>query len=478
MLLKDLLCGVDIIDCTADLNADIVYVTSNSKKAVDKSLFVAIKGVKADGHEYAKSAVENGAFVVLCEHDCGVENYIKVKDARYAYSIIASNYYQNPSKDLKIIGVTGTNGKTSTTYIMKDVLESLGNKVGLIGTIQNIVGERVIEATQTTPDAMELHGLFREMVKSDCKYCVMEVSSHALDQHRCAGIEFECSIFTNLSQDHLDYHGTMEEYLAVKAKLFTQSKHCILNYDDAATESITKISTGKNMTYSALKDEADVVAKNVKLNGNGVEYQALIIGTISRVSFGIPGMFSVYNSLGVITACLALGFELPDVATAIKSAKGVKGRMEIVQVDTDYTVVIDYAHTPDSLVKIGETLKTFAKGNIITVFGCGGDRDRTKRPLMAKAAESFSDYFILTSDNPRTEDPQRIVDDAYEGVKKTKKSHKIILNRKEAIEFALKKAKKDDIVLIAGKGHETYQVLACGKIDFDERCIVREILGK
>ena len=392
---------------------------------------------------------------------------------------MAGNFFGNPAQKLRLVGVTGTNGKTSTTFIMKHVLEQLGEKVGLVGTIVNMVGDEAEEADGTTPDAMQLHALFARMAERGCGWCVMEVSSHALDQNRVAGLHFACGIFTNLTQDHLDYHETMENYRIAKQKLFDISEVGVFNYDDPAAKlMMEQAKTKKNLTFSTTSDFADVTAKNIRLFPDHVEYQVVSRGCINRVSVAMPGGFNVKNTLGVITACLGLGIAQADAVAALKTCKGVKGRIEVVPTDTPYTVILDYAHTPDALINIGSAIKGFAKGRIIVVFGCGGDRDRTKRPLMAQAVISFADYFVLTSDNPRTEDPQQILRDAAAGIgEDCTVPHAIIEDRTEAIAHALSQAGRDDIVLIAGKGHETYQILSTGKIHYDEREVVRELLS-
>ena len=477
MKLTTLLNGIDIRQPCPDL--EIAAMTSDSRKVVPGGCFVAIPGTKADGHNFVKAAEEAGAAVIIAQRP--VETALPillVEDTREAYALMAGNLCGNPTRQLHLVGVTGTNGKTSSVFIAKHVLESRGHRVGLIGTIVNIIGDAEEEADNTTPDALELQQLFRRMVDAGCTWCVMEVSSHALDQCRVAGLRFDCAIFTNLTQDHLDYHETMEQYRLAKQKLFDISDIGVFNFDDPYTaQMIADSKAATNVTFSCLSDEATLTARNIKLLASGIEYQAVTNDIISRVSVAMPGGFNVYNTLGVLAAAIALGIPQQEAVEALRSCRGVKGRIEVVPTDTPYTVILDYAHTPDALLNIGRALKDFSTARIITVFGCGGDRDRTKRPLMAQAAASFSDYFVLTSDNPRTEDPQRIVDDAYAGIKGTTVPHAVIIDRTDAIAHALGRAKEGDIVLIAGKGHETYQILATGKIDFDEREVVARLLG-
>lgn len=478
MKLEQLLQGVQFQGMAPDL--EVTGLTSDSRKVERGGVFVAVDGVKVDGHQFVPMALEKGAALIVAQRP--VESSVPVllvEDTRLAYALMAGNFFGNPAQKLKLVGVTGTNGKTSTTFIMKHVLEQLGEKVGLVGTIVNMVGDEAEEADGTTPDAMQLHALFARMVEHGCGWCVMEVSSHALDQNRVAGLHFACGIFTNLTQDHLDYHETMENYRIAKQKLFDISEVGVFNYDDPATKlMMEQAKTKKNLTFSTTSDFADVTAKNIRLFPDHVEYQVVSRGCINRVSVAMPGGFNVKNTLGVITACLGLGIAQADAVAALKTCKGVKGRIEVVPTDTPYTVILDYAHTPDALINIGSAIKGFAKGRIIAVFGCGGDRDRTKRPLMAQAVISFADYFVLTSDNPRTEDPQQILRDAAAGIgEDCTVPHAIIEDRTEAIAHALSQAGRDDIVLIAGKGHETYQILSTGKIHYDEREVVRELLS-
>ncbi|NLT57699.1 MAG: UDP-N-acetylmuramoyl-L-alanyl-D-glutamate--2,6-diaminopimelate ligase [Clostridiales bacterium] len=458
---------------------DVTGLTADSRKVQKGGCFVAIAGTRIDGHDYVPQAEAAGAAVIVAQRPVRTAlPLLLVQDTREAYARMAGNYYGNPAGGLRLYGVTGTNGKTSSTFILKHVLECEGHRVGLIGTIVNMTGDEVLEADNTTPDAMELQGLFAKMRAAGCDACVMEVSSHAIDQQRIAGLHFACAIFTNLTQDHLDYHGTMEAYHEVKRRLTGLTDIAVFNLDDPEMARMMQASEAPlNCSFSCESDAADITAKNIALHAAGIEYQAVSRQEISRIQVAMPGGFNVYNTLGVLTAAVAVGIPQQRAAEALRSCEGVKGRIEVVPVDVPYTVILDYAHTPDALVNIGRALKDFATGRILTVFGCGGDRDRTKRPKMARAAADFSDYFVLTSDNPRTEDPQRIVDDAYVGVQGTAVPHEVIVDRTEAIRHALAEARAGDIVLIAGKGHETYQVLATGKIHYDEREVVRDILN-
>lgn len=475
MKLSELLKNADVKNSFAD--CEIVDVTQDSRLVREGFLFVCIKGNTFDGHSVAKEMLENGARAVVCERDLGLENQIVVSDTREAYSVICANYFSNPAKKLKLIGLTGTNGKTTTTFLIKQILEGAGKRVGLIGTVQNMVCDEVYPAKYTTPDAYELQRLFSLMVKADCEYCVMEVSSQALAQGRVNGLHFEIGAFTNLTQDHLDYHKTWENYFNSKRILFENSSIAVTNADD---ENGLKIVSGLNckvVSYAVNTNNADYVAKNVKFKSNGVEYE-LVSELIGRVNCPIPGRFSVYNSLCAASIALTLGISFEEVLTAISKSNGVKGRIEVVPTDTDYTVIIDYAHSPDGLENIISSLREIAKKRIVTVFGCGGDRDRTKRPIMGKIAAELSDFCVVTSDNPRSENPSKIIEDILEGMKGVSTPYVVVENRREAIKWALEHAEKDDIILLAGKGHETYQILPTGTIHFDEREVVADILKK
>ncbi|MDP4152655.1 MAG: UDP-N-acetylmuramoyl-L-alanyl-D-glutamate--2,6-diaminopimelate ligase [Bacillota bacterium] len=478
MKLKELLNGVEIISNKADLEAEISMVEYDSRKVKSGCLFVALRGTGIDGHKFIDSAFSAGSVCALIdEPEYMKENCILVSDSRKALSAIAANFYHNPASKFKIIGVTGTNGKTTTTTLIKQILEFTGLKVGLIGTIHNMIGKRIIETKYTTPEPLELQRLFAQMAEEKMDYVVMEVSSHSLAQDRVSGLNFEAAVFTNLTQDHLDFHKTMENYLLAKSKLFTMSKIGVINADDEAATKLMSLSTTKNYTYSAYSDKSDVVAKNIHYKPDGIEFELITDGQIGHAKLDIPGKFTVYNALAAITACLCLGIDMKAILSALATVKGVKGRIEVVDTGTDYTVLIDYAHTPDGLFNILSAIRGFARGRVVTLFGCGGDRDRTKRPIMGKIAFDMSDFCIVTSDNPRTEDPSGIIKDILEGVKDSKTPYVVIENRKEAIEYALRHARRDDTILLAGKGHETYQILKDRRIHFDEREIIHDILS-
>lgn len=461
---------------TVENDMEISFVTDDSRKVQNGCAFVCIKGNSFDGHTAALQAEQNGASVIIAERDTGAKNQVIVPDTRRAYSVMCAAFYGYPSEQLKLIGLTGTNGKTTSAFLIKDLFEHLGHRTGLIGTVQNMAGDKVYPAHYTTPDSQELQFLFSEMVKEKCEYCVMEVSSQALAQGRVDGCHFDIALFTNLTQDHLDYHGTFENYLQAKKILFKNADKAVLNIDDPNAMRMVEDTDCSVITFSTKLDTADYTAKNIRYKPYGVEYELVGESQIGRVKIGIPGGFSVYNSMGAFLCALAAGYDFAEILSAIAESKGVKGRIEVVPTNTDYTVIIDYAHSPDGLENILSSLREFSENRIICVFGCGGDRDKTKRPIMGHIVSKMADVAVVTSDNPRSEDPKSIIDDVLEGMREAEIPVHTVVNRAEAIRYAMEIAEKGDIVLLAGKGHETYQVLNTGKIHFDEREIVNEIL--
>lgn len=475
MKLSELLSKVNVLGDYVD--CDITDITSDTRKVKKGCVFVCIKGANFDGHSAVKQVFADGAAAVVVERKTGAENEVVVENTRQAYALMCAAFNGNPADSLKLIGLTGTNGKTTTTFLIKSLLENSGKKTGLIGTVQNMVGETVYPAQYTTPDAYELQKLFRLMKEAGCEFCVMEVSSQALAQGRCFGLHFDIGVFTNLTQDHLDYHGTMENYKSAKKILFENCSVAVVNEDDISHEFMTEGLDCKVVKYSLKHKDADYIAKNVNLSSSGISYELLREDSIGRVKCSIPGTFTVYNSLAAASVALEAGIPFEDVISSIQKSHGVKGRIEVVPTDTDYTVIIDYAHSPDGLENILTSVKEFAKERVIVVFGCGGDRDKSKRPQMADIAAKYADFVVVTSDNPRTEDPDSIVKDVCVGLKGHKTPREVIVNRTEAIRFALGEAKKDDIVLLAGKGHETYQIIGTVKNHYDEREIVAGILN-
>ena len=476
MKISDVLKGIKIYDIYEDKAVE--FITADSRKVKEGTVFVCIAGKNFDGHTVAAEMLEKGAVCVVCERDLGLKNQIVVENTRAAMSVICANFFGNPAQKLKLIGITGTNGKTTTAFLIKDMLDKMGKKSGLIGTVKNMVGDKDYPAAFTTPESYELQELFSEMVKEGCEYCVMEVSSQALAQCRVEGLHFAAGVFSNLTRDHLDYHGTFENYAEAKSLLFSNSDICILNIDDEHAMSMMRNSDGRMVTYSVNQNESDYTAKYIRYKNDGIEYELVTMNYVERVRVGIPGEFTVYNSMAAAVTLIELGFDFSAVLFALSLCKGVKGRIEVVPTETPYTVIIDYAHTPDGLENIISSLRKIAKARIITVFGCGGDRDRTKRPIMGEIAASLSDVVVVTSDNPRTEEPDAIIADILEGIKGNKTKKIVETDRTQAIKLALEEADADDIVLLAGKGHETYQIIGKEKFHYDEREIVAELLKK
>ena len=450
-------------------------VVNDSRQVKPGDVFVCIRGAQSDGHRYAAAAAAQGAVAVVCEEDVGLENQILVPDTHLAYSRMASNFHGNPEKKLRLVGVTGTKGKTTVTSLIKRILTQSGQKVGLIGTIQNEIGEQVIHAENTTPDAMELESLYARMVEGGCTFCVMEVSSHALDQQRIGDSHYETAVFTNLSHEHLDYHRDMEDYFEAKAKLFAICDSAVINRDDEYGRRLLERHP-EAMTFS-LEEEADLTAKEIVCHAESVDFLLCAGGVESRVHFGMPGRFSVRNALAAAGACLQLGVSLNTIISALSSTSGVRGRIETIPTGRDFTVITDYAHSPDSLENVLSSLKETVKGRLVALFGCGGDRDRTKRPLMAAAAARHADALIVTSDNPRTEDPQAIINEILPGLEGFSVPYTVIVNRREAIFHAVRTAQPGDTIVLAGKGHEDYQIIGHEKFHFDEREVVAEALA-
>lgn len=455
---------------------DVTALCRDSRKVSAGCVFVCIKGTGVDSHAFAADAVAKGAAAIVVERDLGLPNQVIVPNSRTAWGQMSANWFGHPSKRLHLIGVTGTNGKTSSTYLLKAILEEAGHTVGLIGTIRNLIGDREIAAGHTTPDAYDLQDMFAQMADAGCDYAVMEISSHALDQGRVEGCHFDAGIFTNLTQDHLDYHGTMEAYAAAKKRLFSLCDVAVLNKDDAWYPVMSAALPCKAVTFSEKDNSADHVAHNITERPDGVTFDMVSPGAIGRVRLATPGRFSVYNALCAASCAYTLGIPFETITQALSRAGIVKGRAEVVPTGRDFTVVIDYAHTPDGLVNICNTLNACKVGRLVTVFGCGGDRDRTKRPKMGAAAAQLSDFVVVTSDNPRSEEPQAIIDDILPGVKEAGTPYIVIPNRVEAIRWAVTNAESGDTVLLAGKGHETYQILKEGTIHLDEREVVAEAL--
>lgn len=480
MKLTELLKDIDILDMKAQPDLDIGSVAYDSRRAEAGSLFVAIRGFESDGHRYIKSAVSNGATCVVCEEPPEIDvAYVIVEDSRLALALLSRNFFGDPASEMCVIGITGTNGKTTSTYLIKHMLEAcLDAKVGLVGTNGNMIGSESLHTEHTTPESYELQRLFREMADSGCTHVVMEVSSHSLVLHRVAGIQFRLGMFTNLTQDHLDFHGDMEDYAAAKAHLFSMCEKGVVNLDDDWAQFMIEHAKCPIFTYSEHENAADVVAKDIRLSSSGVRFAAMAGSELSLVSLGIPGLFSVYNALCVISCGLELGISLSGCVDSLASAKGVKGRVEVVPTDGDYTVLIDYAHTPDALENVLRSMREVTSGRVVTLFGCGGDRDKTKRPIMGHIAAENADFVVVTSDNPRTEVPEDIIADIIKGLRDSNTAYKVIVNRPEAIEWAIENHQPGDVIILAGKGHEDYQIIGKEKHHMDEREIIAEIIEK
>lgn len=480
MKLIELLAGLEIEEFRADPEAEVCDIAYDSRRVSTGSVFVAIRGFETDGHRFIPMAREKGAVCVICEEapQDGLP-YILVKSSRLALALMSINLFGNPASEMTLIGVTGTNGKTTSTYLIKHMLEEkLDAKVGLIGTNGNMIGSELLPTERTTPESYELHRLFREMADAGCTHVVMEVSSHSLELERVAGIHYAVGLFTNLTQDHLDFHGTMAQYAEAKAKLFSQCDCAAINLDDEWAQFMLDRAGCPVITYSERVNSAGVLAKDIRLSASGVRFAAMAGSELCRVKLGIPGLFSVYNALGVIACGLTLGISLENCADSLGSAKGVKGRVEVVPTDGDYTILIDYAHTPDALENVIKSLKQVASGRVVALFGCGGDRDRTKRPIMGRIACECADFVVVTSDNPRTEQPEAIISDILEGMRGSLTPRKVITSRPDAIEWAIENHCPDDIIVLCGKGHEDYQIIGHEKHHMDEREIVADILKK
>ena len=465
-----------------DNDIEITGIVYDSRQTVPGNVFVCIKGYEQDGHRYAKMAEAMGASLIVAEDTVDVNIPVcYVSDSRKTIARMACQFYDNPSKKFKLVGVTGTNGKTTTTYLIRSILETAKKRVGIIGTNENVIGDKILltkSTTPTTPNSLELQKLFAEMVDNEAEFVVMEVSSHALYLDRVFGCAYDVGVFTNLTQDHLDFHETMENYMNAKAMLFDISEKGAVNIDDEYGRKIAESRKNCDILTYGIDSDADIKAKNINISARGVTFDVTYEGKDYPIDLCIPGKFSVYNALSAICTAIELGLDMETICEGVKNARGVMGRVEVVPTDTDYTVIIDYAHTPDGLENIINAVKEYAKGKVITLFGCGGDRDNSKRAIMGEIAGRFSDFTIITSDNPRTENPESIIEQIEEGMKKTDGDYTVIVNRREAIDYALSIAKAEDVIILAGKGQETYQIIGKEKFDFDERVVVYECLNK
>ena len=488
MELKSILTGLEGLKVKGNLDIDIKEIKSNSKDVKENDMFVAIKGFDVNGHEHIDEAIKNGAKAILAQEDEFDKINIKdipddivlvlAKNTRYALAITSCNFYKNPSKKMKLIGVTGTKGKTTTTYMIRDILEKKGIKVGLIGTVASYVGDKKIANNEnTTPESLKLQEIFSKMLEEKCEVVVMEVSSQSLKLDRVAGCDFDIGVFTNLAEDHISSkeHQDMEDYFSSKVKLFKMCKKGFINADDVYAITIPKLVPECNYITYGIDNYCDILAKDITVTNQYVDFRVKIGDKNERIKVSIPGRFSVYNSLAAIAVSMQFGCSSDNIKEALENIR-VPGRSELVDNKLGLTIMIDYAHTPESLEKILSSVKIYTKGRVISVFGCGGDRDKNKRPMMGEVSGRVADYTIITSDNPRTEDPETIVKEVEEGIKKTNGKYECIVDRVEAIKKAIKMANKKDIIVLAGKGHEQYQEINKKRYPFDENLIVNTII--
>ena len=461
---------------------NVTELINDSRKVTEGSVFVCIRGAVSDGHAFARDVAEKGAAALVVEKDVDVPQnvtVIRVEDTRYALALMSAAYFGYPAEKLKVIGITGTKGKTTTTYMVKSILEGVGHKVGLIGTIEALIGGKSIPANNTTPESYTIHKYFAEMVEAGCDSVVMEVSSQGLMLHRTAGIMFEIGIFTNLGEDHIgpNEHKDFEDYKRCKGILFTQCRLGIANVDDPWYEDVFKGATCKVETFG-FTEKADLRAVDIEHITRpgylGVRYH--VSGLMDfDVEIDIPGDFSVYNSLTAIAVCRHFDVPVENIQKALKVAK-VRGRIEMVKVSDEFTMMIDYAHNAMSLESLLHTLRDYKPERIVTIFGCGGNRSKTRRYEMGEVSGRMSDFTIITSDNPRFEEPQDIIDDIITGIKKTDGEYIAVCDRKEAIRYSIEHGRPGDVIVLAGKGHETYQEIKGVKYDMDDRILLKEVL--
>ena len=487
MELKKVLAGIEGLKAKGNLDIDITQISNDSRDIKEGAMFIAIKGFDVDGHKYIEKAIENGAKAILIE-EAEVKNVVNeisenvtiivAKDTRKATAICACNFYDNPSRKLQLVGITGTKGKTTTTFMIKAILEKQGIKTGLIGTIATYIGDKKLEdSDRTTPDSIKLQETFAKMVDAGCTACVMEVSSQSLKLNRVYGSDFNIGVFTNFSEDHISpkEHPDMEDYFNSKVELFKMCKYGYINVDDINTIRVPKLVPNCMIQTYGIDNENNLLAKDITITNSYVDFKVKLNGKNERIKTDIPGRFSVYNSLAAISVALRLGCSTENIKTALENVI-VPGRSELVDNKLGLTIMVDYAHSPESLENILQAVKSYTRGKVISVFGCGGDRDSGKRPIMGEISGKIATYTIITSDNPRTEKPEEIVKQIEEGIKKTKAKYECIVDRTEAIKKAIQIADKTDIIVLAGKGHETYQEINHEKHHYDEREIIKEII--
>lgn len=487
MNIEILINNIEISTIKGNKDKDITGVSSDSRNIEKGFAYVALPGTKTDGENFIPQVIEKGASLVICS-DAWLSNqenlnedvtYVGVKDRRKAFALACSNFYDNPTSKLNLVGVTGTNGKTTTTHLIEDILKEKGSNTGIIGTLYIRYGEVKEVAKYTTPMSDYLQSKFADMVKADVDSVVMEVSSHALEQSRVGGCKYKVAVFTNITQDHLDYHPTFEDYKSAKAILFnellSEDGYAVLNADDPSFDYFKSNSKGKILSYG-LHEGVDFYAKDIDLQMDSTSFTVVTPEGEMNLKMNLVGKFNVYNTLSALASGYALGISLEKCKLALEKTRGIPGRIEIVTPQGHpYTVVVDYAHTPDSLENILKSSREFTKNRLISVFGCGGDRDRTKRPIMGEIASRLSDIAIVTSDNPRTEDPDFIIGQILEGINNKEKAV-VDADRRNAIKKAVELAQEGDTVVIAGKGHEDYQIFKDKTIHFDDREVAREFI--
>lgn len=482
MKLQKILDGIEFKLVKGDLDIEIKDINYDSRDIKKDNLFIAVSGFKVDGHDFIDSAVKNGASAVIIEKNLnfyypGV-SYIKVENSRREMAAAANNFFNKPLRYIDLIGITGTNGKTTTAFLLYNILKEAGIKTALFGTIKNVIANQELSAKRTTPESLDLYRYFSEMVKKDVKYAVMEVSSHALDLYRVEHMKFALAVFTNLSSEHLDYHKTMDNYKKAKSKLFSQVKNngfSVLNFDDKSFNFMLSKSNGENYTYSLDDHNSDLFVEDYRLTKHGISYKT--IGLFEEnFDLKLGGLFNIYNSLAAVLSSYLLGIKKYIAAEALRNIDGVPGRFELINEGQDYQVIVDYAHTPDGMKNVLEAVENIKNARLIVLFGCGGDRDRSKRPLMAELAEEYADFVIVTNDNPRSEEAEKIFSEIKKGFSFDFKDYKIISDRRQAINQAISMAKKDDIVLLLGRGHEKYQIIKDKKIELDDRVVAREFI--
>lgn len=480
MLLQELVKGLEVDNIRGELGLHIDNVVYDSREVSKNSLFICIEGFKTDGHLYIQNAIMNGAVAIIAEKSICLEGVtvISVKDTRKAMATIANHYYNHPSHDLKLIGITGTNGKTTTTYMVRNIIETSGKKTAVIGTISNWIGNKEFKTERTTPESLDIQKTLRKALDKSIEYCIMEVSSHSLELQRVEECDFSIGTFTNLSPEHLDFHGNIVNYRNAKKKLFNKTNLCnIINLDDEDGKIIIREiqnSTTPLLTYGT-DEKADIKAQNIIMTIKEITFDLITPDYRGAIKVKIPGKFTVYNALAAIAITYALGIDFKHIKEGLLAMEGVAGRLETIKEFEDFSVIVDYAHTPAALENLLQSVREFVQNKVITVFGCGGDRDKSKRPLMGCISGRYSDLTIITSDNPRTENPASILAMVEEGIKKTDARYLVIKDRRKAIGLALKNAQKGDIVVIAGKGHETYQIINNDTLEFDDKKVALEI---